>query len=70
MRVMTMDRYLVIEVGCLECSQGDAAASVVLRTNSRAEAERAATKDDYSSEWDRFVLDVTTGDIISPNSNG
>lgn len=64
-----MSRYLVIEVGCLECSYGDADANVVGRSESLDEAVRQAIKQDYSSQYDRFVIDTKTGNITSPNSD-
>lgn len=60
-----MSRYLVIEVGCLECNAGDADPEVVFRAGSFDVAAAEAIRKLDSSDSDRFVLDTETGDVSS-----
>lgn len=63
-----MLRYLVIEVGCLECSfAGTADAGVVDRTDSLETAISVALDMGDSRQVDRFIVDTHEGDVISPN---
>lgn len=62
-----MSRYIVIEVGCIECiGGGDSDPVVILATNDLAEAATATPegRDEYRTEADSFVIDTTTGSII------
>lgn len=63
-------RYLVIEIGCLECAADQSCEpDVTLRTDSRDDAIAAARKSHYTREWDRFVVDTADGTVIEVNGD-
>ena len=57
-----MSRYMVIGMGCLECSHGGGAEpNIELVTGSIEEATQyLEAHNKYSNEWDRQVLDTTS----------
>lgn len=56
-----MTRYVVVEVGCLECSfDGDAEATVLSTHESLTAAKGVADETLARSDRDRFVLDLQT----------
>lgn len=63
-----MKRYLVIDVGCLECAEGQSCdPKRILDTDDADEAVKAATKGEWSRQYDMFVVDTQTGALITPN---
>jgi hypothetical protein len=59
-----MRRFLVVEVGCLECSGGEAAPVELARTDDLAEVQALIAAEHYSNEVDRFGVDLTTGELV------
>ena len=64
---MSAGRYIVVDVGCTECNSGCSYPNIIHRGDDRAEAVTEATKSEYSSQYDRFVIDTHTGSTIEPN---
>lgn len=60
-----MSRYIVIEVGCLECADGDnCGPEVVGTTDELAEAYRLGRKPRYSAEYDLVIIDTEFGEVV------
>jgi hypothetical protein len=59
-----MKRYIVFEVGCLECNSGESDPAVILRTDDLDEARKSMTEMWASGMADRFTFDTVSGDVI------
>lgn len=57
-------KYVVIEVGCLECTYGDSDPKVIGYYEDYDKAVKWRDITAISQESDRFMLDLTTGVIV------
>lgn len=62
---MLSERYVVFEVGCLECSiDSQADPEIVAKTDSLDEAITLIREKRWAGDADRFALDLHDGTVI------
>lgn len=63
-----VNRYIVIEVGCLECESA-ANPSIELRTDDLEEAKTFAADIGRYNDHDRFIVDLHEGAVIKSRAH-